>query len=385
MKRIVLLKATQFNSDFYIGICDPRTLVRIADSEALIDNGNVPEAQRPLDRKHLQEISEYVGKKDKGLLPSTIIISTKDRRKLAVQVDNSGSMPQYYIEFPETDSEFVDYKNSIDVIDGQHRLFSFYTDFIDPNIKTTDTYLMPFSLFETPMLDQRRSLFTVTNEKQKPVSPNLLLYLKEKLNLLEGDEKKYYPLVLNLNNQPMSPLHGRIVMSSEKITKGFKSKEVLKICKIAKLEASANRTGYPLDSEEFLSILSEYLEGWEAYYGFQFDTPTSNNTYTKISGFRYIMLMFDTFLELFVQASNVQSDLEFNSAYVKNQIARFEKMKMEIAGDKWKTDDTVFSCEAFSLSFRGEGATVKMAQGDAIAFRSYKPNKSGVNPFARRS
>ena len=97
------------------------------------------------------------------------------------------------------------------------------------------------------------------------------------------------------------------------------------------------------------------------------------------------MLMFDTFLELFVQASNVQSDLEFNSAYVKNQIARFEKMKMEIAGDKWKTDDTVFSCEAFSLSFRGEGATVKMAQGDAIAFRSYKPNKSGVNPFARRS
>ena len=382
MKKIYLMKVVQFSTEFFVGVCDPRVLVKIADSDVINREDNVPEAQRPLDKKHLKEISEYVGKKDQGLLPSTIIISTKDRDKLSIQKENNGVETIYFINLPETDSEIADYQNTIDVIDGQHRLFSFHKNYIDLNVKDTDSYLMPFTLFETPLLDQRRSLFTITNEKQKPVSPNLLLYLKEKLNLLNADEKKYYPFVRNLAEQSVSPLKGRIIMSSERITKGLKAKEILKICKISKLDTSAARTRLSLDDGKFLVVVSEYLGGWEAYYGFKFNAPTGK-TQTKISGLRYIMLLFDTFLERFLQEATPTNQLKFDSQYVKSLIEKLENMKMEEAGANWQTDDTLFTSDAYKNSFRGEGATVKMAQDDAVAFRSYLNRPaSGYNPFA---
>lgn len=299
---------------------------------------------------------------------------------------------QYFIDFPSTDEEVKSYGPLIDVIDGQHRLFAFHKDYIDTNIKAKEKFLMPFSIFETPLLEIRQSLFLVTNEKQKSVNPNLLLYLKEKLELLDNDEKKYYPLIKKLSDENISPLKGRIIMSAEKIKKGLKAKEILKIFKKAKLDKVAQRVlqdelptsnnSVSMANELFIKVFVEYLRGWEEYYGVRFNTP-SESAITKISGFRYIVFLFETFVDQFLsETKNSGNHLKFNAEYVKEKVANLEAMKRKHAEGVWKEGDTIFTCDDYKLVFRGEGATVTMAQNDQSAFKTFLDQQvTGVNPF----
>lgn len=391
MEKVKLIKVEQFSLPFFIGAWDPRKLVRIADQDILKSEA-IPEAQRPIDKKHLKEIAEYVGKKQSGTLPATIIISTKDKNKLYVQHEVVNDEEQYFIDFPSTDEEVKSYGPLIDVIDGQHRLFAFHKDYIDTNIKSKEKFLMPFSLFETPLLKTRQSLFLVTNEKQKSVNPNLLLYLKEKLELLDDDERKYYPLIKKLYEENASPLKGRIIMSAEKIKKGLKSKELLKIFKKAKLDKVAHRVlqdeltatnnSVSLTNDLFIKVFVDYLRGWEEYYGVRFN-KSSDIALTKISGLRYIIFLFETFVDQFLsETKNPGNHPKFNAEYVREKVANLETMKKKQAEGVWKEGDTIFTCDAYKLVFRGEGATVTMAQNDQRAFKTFLDQQvAGVNPF----
>lgn len=369
--------------------------MRIADQDVL-ENEKIPDAQRPIDKKHLKEIAEYVGKKQSGTLPATIIISTKDKNKSSVQHETINGEERFFIDFPSTDEEIKSYGPLIDVIDGQHRLFAFHADFIDTNLKSDDDFLMPFSMFETPRLKTRQSLFLVTNEKQKSVNPNLLLYLKEKLQLLDDDERTYYPLIKLLAEENISPLKGRIIMSAEKIKKGLKSKELLKVFKKAKLCKVAQRIysikhkkeeqgpvspAVAVLDETFLKLFVEYLRGWESYYSVSFNAP-ADNTVTKISGLRYIIFLFETFMDQFLKEASVSKSIKFDSQYVFEMVKKLETMKKEDAAASWKENDTIFTSEFYNKSFRGEGGTVKMAQDDQCDFKVYlEKNVGEFDPF----
>lgn len=79
MKKIYLIKNQQYGVTSYVGSIDPRVLVRLADQS--IEIGQVQEDQRPLDKKHIQEIAYHVGE-NQGLLPTSIIVGTKVKDKL---------------------------------------------------------------------------------------------------------------------------------------------------------------------------------------------------------------------------------------------------------------------------------------------------------------
>lgn len=370
MKKVVVMPVQQHDSEFYIGKYDPRKLVQMADQDIL--SGALQEAQRPLMQKRLEEIAGYTGPREKGVLPASVLIGTRDRSKLKLEVeeDNWGGT-RYYIQFPDTPEELEEYEDTIDIIDGQHRLFAFCEQMRNEELTDDMTYEIPFSLFEMPNLRSRQRLFTVTNEKQKAVNGNLLLYLKSQLNMLNSVEERYLPLVQLLNAENRSPLKNRIIMSAEPIHKGYKAKELIKIMDKAKFgDVMDWLAGTDLDAmEQMLKAISIYLSGWEARYGLSFQDP-GKETMTKISGLRYILLLFTTFFD---HAMNSQS--QFKETFVVSVIKDLERAKGLAAGE------TLFDR---SLEFRGEGATIKMAQDDAVLLKAYLADKmtNGFNPLA---
>ena len=366
MKKVFLIPVAQHDSTFYIGKYDPRKLVKMTDPT--IDVNTLQEAQRPLDKKHLQEIADYASHDKQGMLPSSILIASKDTDKLVLKTETSAGENKYYIEFPDSDVELANYANTIDVIDGQHRLFAFDEKYRDPDFKDSEKYELPFSIFITPSIFVRRKLFTTTNEKQKAVSPNLLLYLKSMLGMLDSAEEAYLPLVNAMNDENMSPLKGRIIISAEKISKGYKAKELIKIFNKAKL-ADIKINGNPITNEQLVKALSIYIQGWESHYQLSFKSP-GKETMTKISGLRYITLLFETFFD-----HSINTQKAFDVTFVKTVIQELENAKQLDEGQTLFDD---------SVLFRGEGATVKLATDDANMLKSYLASKAtnSFNPLA---
>ena len=106
MKRIYLQKIEQYNSISYVGKIDPRDLIKVATK---IEIGETQDAQRPLSAKRIKEIAKYVGD-EKGILPNTLTISTKDSR---FKINHEPSTDFFYIEFPNESAEFTDYTDAI--------------------------------------------------------------------------------------------------------------------------------------------------------------------------------------------------------------------------------------------------------------------------------
>ena len=369
MKKIYLTKTQQHGVVSYTGSIDPRVLVRMVDQS--IEIGQVQEAQRPLEKKHIQEIAAHVGE-NQGLLPTSVIACTKDSHKLTIETEQSITGEElFYMMVPETEQELNAYENTLEISDGQHRVFAFSDTYRSPELKDSDVYEVPVSFFITPQLITRQNLFYTTNAKQKAVPPNLILWLKDKLKLLSKPEEKYLPLVRLLNSENESPLKGRIIMSAESIKRGFKAKELVKIFDKAKLDETGMRINQNISDSQMTTILSTYLTGWEYYYQLDFQHP-GKDTMTKISGLRYIILLFPVFTDI-----AVTSQKKFDRNYVIDRIKDLEDAKLvdSINGESLFTVD--------SLAFRGEGATVKRAEDDGSLLRSYVANKqtAGFNPF----
>lgn len=63
MKRIYLQKITQHGEICYIGKIDPRELVKVCTK---VEMSEVQDAQRPLNKKRVQEISKYVSEEKRN-------------------------------------------------------------------------------------------------------------------------------------------------------------------------------------------------------------------------------------------------------------------------------------------------------------------------------
>ncbi len=373
MRPIALIPVRQFGRTFYAGKLDPRLLIRLTDD---IQVGDIQDAQRPLEEKHLREISAYVGE-EHGMLPGSVMLSTKRNeagRLLKVQSEQvevlleDGSRrreERYFLEIPDREAEFEAYQGTLDVIDGQHRIFAFREDFRSPDVKDDIPYEITFSLFEVPTVRERQMLFMVTNEKQKAVSGNLLLWLRQKLGLLSERERKYYPTITELNTEHCSPLKGRIIMSAERIPKGYKAKELVKI--LAKtFPENMLVDASPATEEQKFDALCRYLRGWEAFYGLSFQEP-GKDTMTKISGLRYILWLFPLFWK-----HAIEEQRPLNDEFVGEMIQALQ----ESTGQ-----ETLFENSA---DFRGEGATDKAVKDHSSCCETFLTlrRRRTFNPLA---
>lgn len=306
MKNVYLLEVKQHSMKRYVGAADARSLVRMATKAEL---QATQEAQRPINPKRLAEIAEFVSAD--GTLSTSIVIGTKDDRITVEPVRVKGISNLFKMGFPETDAEFKRFKDSFDIMDGQHRLFSFLEDYA--KLSDDDIFEITFEMYIKPTMRERRLIFKNTNEKQEKVASNLLMWFREKLNMLKEKEQTYHGVVSLLNLESCSPLKGRIIMGAERITGGFKAEQIITL--LDKMDIK-NISNGPLSDDKMLTLISEYLAGWENAVGSKIvDRDKDLGAFSKMAGLRFMITMLPTFFE---QAINEKAS--FHQAYVAKKI-----------------------------------------------------------------
>lgn len=366
MRRIYLQKVSQHGMEYYIGKADPRVLVKMATK---IQVSTPQDAQRPLNGNRVKQIASYV--EGEGILPNTLVLATNNRmlevKQIDVKDDQGNNMNLYYMEIPYTPDEFAAYQNTLDVMDGQHRLYSFDDQW--RTLKDTVDYEIGFSLFITPTLADQRKIFMICNEKQEKVSGNLLMWFREKLQMLQGSEKTYYRLVNLLNTENVSPLKGRIIMGAEKITNGIKAQQLIRVLDKAKIaNLAAGKT--LLDDQQKLEVISKYLKAWEKVCNFSFAAPDSkkDGAAYKIAGLRYMIML----LPVFWDRATMDKE-KFTEQFVMKIINQF-------LSSEGISSSEVFTGESSKNNFRGETATFEFVDWSKIKIQAL--NSGSFNPLA---
>ena len=362
----MLYPVRQKNFTFYAMVSDPRNIAAVMKRSKAAE---YQENQRPWSLSKVKEIALFVmgwmrvgaaNHRVLGLLPNAPIISFAE--KLNIQHDTNTDT--YYVMFPETAEEFSQYANSIEIIDGQHRVLAFAEDLRDPEFSNGTRYEMIFSVFPPLGVEEKKELFMVTNEKQTKVESNLLRLFKKQLHLLDDDEK-LFDLVSRLNSEDYSPLKGRVIIGSDAIPKGYKEMQLSKILdKSGIYEKLASSTGE--NEMKMCKGLSLYLQAWESVYQVSYRNP-GKETLTKIAGLRYILYMFSDILDILKDQNKPATKEAFEEV--------IRKLPEAI-----KVND-VFTSEETSLAFRGEGATVKLAKEHGKALVAHmRDTNSAANP-----
>src|SRR3989339_587092 len=287
--KIEVLKYNQKNKDIYVFLADPnyiKQLVKISDISL-----NDKFFQRPYDECRVNEIKNYVLGKDKlykkgkdifakGYIPNSIVLNLSSKYK----VDNQDN--KIFIDFPDN-KNVKSYFESIEVIDGQHRLLAFDDDC--KNKLKEENYKMCFVAFINLTVDEKKEIFMVLNERQKTVDKNILLRHKKLLNLLLDEEETRYEVISRLNCDEDSPFYNRIIMAGEKKKYGLKCNQIDLIFDSSKaLEKLIDSKGQI--SDKCYKIIKNYFKAWqETFPNIWFK---SNNTITKISGYRFMCYLF---------------------------------------------------------------------------------------------
>lgn len=334
MERLFLQKITQYGSVSYVGKIDPRKLIKVVKK---VEMSETQDAQRPLNEKRVKEIAKYVYD-ESGILPNTLTLATTDSRFSVYKCDND---ELYYIDFPSEESEYSEFKDSIDVMDGQHRLYSFMEDI--RLIQDDALYEIGFTIYERPTLAEKRKIFISCNEKQEKVSGNLLMWFKAQLDMLTMDEKAFYNLVYTLSKE--YPLSGHIIMSAESIKNGVKSKEVISAIKQAEIQDMmvGNRN---LTDTEKVKVICTYLSSWEKVVGFSFTKSKAKEAGAaiKMAGLKYMLLLLPAFWE---RAINSRS--KFDTSYIEDVLKLFiSSMGVE--------REMFFVCDEHKMCFRDRTA-----------------------------
>ena len=359
MKRIKVIPIKQKGKEFYNLVEDPRNVIKLVE---------VPEpktgqkAQRPWLEKKVKEISGYVAGrsnisedkeqkvKAKGIIPNSPILNMKSPMELVVEGGEK------YILFPNTEEEFEKYHGCIDIIDGQHRLISFMDKYRDIEFKDSDIYEMSFNLFIDLTINEIRELFMITNDKQEKMEQNVLREMKKSLNLLSSKEDKLYDLVINLNNESVSPLKEKIIVGGNKVPNGFKLTQVTKILDKSKsFELISKQEG-----SVQIQIISNYLKAWKNVYAGTIDN--NKHTLGKIAGFRYMMYMFPYICDILKILRKTMS--------IENVQEIIQLLCNLTNGEAMFDDDKI------KLAFRGESATISLAKnnGNLLKERCIKEN-----------
>lgn len=365
MKDIYLLEVKQHGTTRYVGSAPARDLVKMATKAEL----QAPQdAQRPINSKRLAEIADFVAAD--GTLSTSIVIGTNSDIITVEPAGIAGIPMLYKMSMPETDDEFKAYEDSFDIMDGQHRLFSFLVEYC--KLADSETFDITFEMYIKPTMRQRRLIFKNTNEKQEKVASNLLMWFREKLNMLNEKEQAYHGVVSLLNSEAKSPLKGRIIMGAEKITGGFKAEQIINILYKSDIK---NIGSTNLNEDKMLQLLSEYISGWENAVNSKIsDRNKDLGAFSKIAGLRFMILMLPTFYE-----KAVSEQKQFTKSYVEKSLNALFAIEGLVPRDLFEKDSEYIKSIGIN-PFAGETPITLLAKDWSLKLKSL--NSGTFDPLA---
>lgn len=326
--KIEALRYHQKNKDIFVFPMDPnymKQFVKISD----VSTGD-KNFQRPFDPKRVEEIKNYVLGKDKlykrgkdiyakGFIPNAIVVNLPTKYRVETKNDKT------YIHFPDK-KDISKYKETIEIIDGQHRLLAF-----DDDCKSSlkEEYQMCFVALINLSDSEKKEIFMVLNERQKTVDKNILLRHKKLLKLLLDEEETRYDVITRLNSEVDSPFYGKIIIAGEKKTYGLKAVQIDGALSSSKaLDRLINSKGQ-MDEKSY-KIFKNYFLSWKI--NFPNAWFRSNNTLTKMAGFRFMAYLFPFVHEILKPTKNFKVE-EFSKIICKIKSDEFnEEFDIKKAG-----------------------------------------------------
>lgn len=340
--KISLTKIVQKGKTFYIMSADPRLIVSKCKYE---DANKLQEYQRPWNPKRVKTIADYVhgdipindetedddSPKAQGFIPNCPLLNTLS--PIIVDKDN-----ECYIEIPEDDKKYFE------ILDGQHRLIAFNKDVC--RLPNNERYEMGFVVCNMLTGDLKKEIFVIPNRTQEKVDKDVILSMMESLDILDATRSKHYKLLVSLNNEPSSPLKGRIKIGGEKITRGLAPKALMKILNDNELIEILDKK----EPSKELEYIISYLKSWPEVYPEM--KQNKSHTLNKIAGIRYIMHLGPIILDI-IQDKRVP----WNEENIKNVL---EVLRNEITDP-----ESTFGTGNDYNPFAGESSTAKLAKDHA--------------------
>lgn len=188
---VLAIKGTIGKYTFYQFSIKPHELMKIAFvPHHASDDYNLSLYQRLVKPGRIKNISEYI-KTEGGLFPTNIVVnlSNKGKELRFDKIRNDDQLTVGLLSLPN-------YFGSAEIIDGQHRLFSY------ANIDESDADLVPVFAFENLDYDIQAKLFVQINGEQEKVKKELLNAIVGYQNWNSNDEsKRFYALPMILTNK----------------------------------------------------------------------------------------------------------------------------------------------------------------------------------------
>jgi DNA sulfur modification protein DndB len=245
--------------------------------------GSADAYQRMVNKRRLGSIKKYVTQNN-AILPPNLIIHLSDNVKWTP------------IPFPEKDSEGekitlskMNYElgllgipleyASIEMIDGQHRLFGFVNT--DPH--TRENFNLSVIGLKNVDSDKKRDIFVAINDNMRRVDANLVTYLKYTDNEVECQENRELmaiKVVVGLNNS--SPFKDKIRLldiGKQYITlRNFTNNDLQSLIG----PRGILRQYYPSNnSEEYITVLRLYFGVLKSIFSLQWNDPEKYIIFTN--------------------------------------------------------------------------------------------------------
>lgn len=344
--KIKALKFSQKTKDIYVFAANPHYILQMVKIKS--NTSGEEYFQRPYDENRVAEIKNYVLGKDKlfkkgkditatGYIPNAIVINLNSMFKLEERGDD------FFISFPEA-NKIKDFKNAIEIIDGQHRLLAFDKEVFEK--LRDDIYQITFVAFFNLTMDEKREIFMVLNERQKSVSKNILLRHKKLLNLLLEEDETRYEVLSRLNADRDSPFFEKFIVGGEKIKYGIKIVEFDRDLNNSKaLDDLINSSGQL--RKDGYKLIKNYFNAWRVVFNNIWFM--NNNTITKMAGIRFMCHLFPSLYDILRN-----KDKNF-------KVEKFVQLIREIKSDYFD-DNFNLKDERHLKSFLERGETIKLAK-----------------------
>lgn len=206
--RVPAIRGKYKDTVMYSFMIHPADLLPISYVSRREKNNNSTESsyQRMIIKSRVDSIVKYI-KNEGGVFPNSIILNLITDEEIFSTDDSESTISSGILTIPGK------YKTAW-IIDGQHRLFSYY------NLEEARTSFVQVVAFENLSYTKQSELFIDINSKQKKVDKSLLLEIKSDSDWDSSDPTEWIgalisKCVIKLGKEPSSPLYNRIKMSGE--------------------------------------------------------------------------------------------------------------------------------------------------------------------------
>lgn len=199
------------NHTYYSFSLEPEKLLKIGFvlHRSKANKKHMPTYQRMIKKSRLKGVENFIN--SGGYFPNSVIINIETTRSLRFDRANTqsdGSIAKIgLLHLPKK------YKSAF-IIDGQHRIYGY------ANTKYKSTNSIPVVAFENLERDEQIEIFMQINENQKAIPKNLKNTLNADLlwdstNLNEAIRASKLQISLDLGEDKVSPLYGRIIIGED--------------------------------------------------------------------------------------------------------------------------------------------------------------------------